>query len=317
MKSLMLLALCVVSGFQINGQTCCDPPVWTPVSMPTWYSYLNSQAVQPQSGTYSYYWSNETIGWDGHTTDGTYPSGTSSPPSPPWWWAGCQSNGSCSTDLKGTNRDSVYPEARNEYSVTNGETSLYFRGFEFYGSFKYGSLPNTVADAAVFYSNGFHFSGGMEYGFRLTTNNASNALEFYYAMNANCGCGGGLPCSQTSQCKATDASSGGLSTGALIKEIDGSVPLPAGIHAGTDYYFHAWIWYDSTLSLYALSLDVLNSSFTSLCTGEPCGNPITMPGFSIPTAYSWGNIYALVKKVENGTAPPSPLLMLQTIKVGK
>jgi hypothetical protein len=132
----------------------------------------------------------------------------------------------------------------------------------------------------VFYSNGFNFSGGFEYGFALTQNNSQYPLIFYYTMNANCNCGGGLPCPSTKQCKTSDSPSG-----SLIPEMSGIVPLPATIQSGVNYYFHAWIYYDNGTGTYRLKVDVLDQSFNSLCAGQACGNPIDTP-FTIPTDFS-------------------------------
>jgi len=287
----------------------CNPPVWTPVDLPIFYSFKNPQPVQPQNGVYSFNFSNESIGGDGVTVDGTYPSASTSPPAPPWWWANCDQNGNCQTDLAGTARFAYLPEARSQYGVTSDQVSPYFRGFEFLGNFQWGTLPNTTADVAVFYNSGFDFSGGFEYGFRFTQ--ASYPLEFYYTINSNCGCGGGFPCPQSVQCKASDTQSGSLTS-----EHSGSVPLPTTIQSGVNDYFHTWVYYDYGVGRYRLKLDVLDQSFHSLCTGQPCGAPIDPP-YQIPTDLSWGHVYALVKKVSDGNPPPSPTLKIQQFKVGK
>ena len=164
-------------------------PVWTAVDLPTYYSYQNPQATQPQNGMYQYYISQQQPQcFSDGTISGTTPPGGSSPdnitPYYPWWWSGCSSDGNCSTPLTGTALYAYKPEARNSYSISPGQTQDYFRGVQFLGKFS-SAVTQANVSSAFFVSDATNFSGGFEYGFYSRTD---TPVAFYALINANCTC---------------------------------------------------------------------------------------------------------------------------------
>jgi hypothetical protein len=253
-------------------------------------------------------------------SDGTYPN--VGLPDAPYFWNGCDQNGNCRGDVSGTTRLRGSPEVRSSYIVNKTDpTSLWFRGFEFKGKFTAPPPPQTIADAAVFFSNGINFSGGMEYGFRLTYNK-QYPVEFYYSANSNCNCGLGYPCTSDVQCKSIDTSNG-----PLVAPISQELPIPT-VQLNTEYYFEAWIYLDTAKNRYMFKVDVLDTNFNSVCATTWCANPI-VPWFQIPRDLASGQIYAKVTPINpafpavNTTdaafaTPTSPItLSVDQLLVGK
>ena len=313
-----------------SASTCspsdCGAPSFTDVSLPNIFQYHDSQPLQPQNGLYTLQLPSSTdiSASVPPVIDGTFPS--TGLPDAPYWWQDCQIDGSCTLNLAGVNRVATIPEIRYSYVVPkNSATSNWFRGIQFQG--KITGVPyQTTADAAVFVSNGINFSGGLEYGFRLTDGKA-NGIEFYYVANANCNCPSGYPCvgagpgyPGATECKR---SNNGLAP--LVSELGEEIPVPATL--GTEYIFRAWIYWDTAFMKYMFKVDILDAStLTSICTaGTRCSSPIE-PTFKIEnlaggdTYASWGQYYAKVARNPYSTTAdttPSPSLVISSFKIAK